>query len=253
MDFTGPGAPMDQSGFDAARATADVPAAALWSVMTVETAGSGYLADRRPKILFERHIFHRLTGGKYDATHPEVSQKTAGGYGASGAHQYDRLAEALLLDETAALKSASWGLGQIMGENCAAAGYATVQEMVAAFVASENNQFSGMAAFLKSTGLAAKLGAQQWVAFARGYNGPGYAKNSYDKKLEANFTKYSTQAPPDLMVRAAQTHLAYGSYKVSIDGVMGSQTKAAVEAFQAKIGVAQTGVVDAALMQQLAQ
>ncbi|MGG7377547.1 N-acetylmuramidase domain-containing protein, partial [Escherichia coli] len=42
----------------------------MWAVIHVESSGAGYQADRRPKILFERHVFHRLTGGRFDAAHP---------------------------------------------------------------------------------------------------------------------------------------------------------------------------------------
>ena len=73
------------------------------------------MPDRRPQILFERHIFHRLTDGKFDDG--QISDPAAGGYGARGAAQYDRLALALAKDADAALQSASWGIGQIMGMN----------------------------------------------------------------------------------------------------------------------------------------
>src|SRR6476619_7249178 len=52
----------------------------LRAVLQVETAGSGFMADGRPKILFERHVFHRLTGGQYDLVSPSVSNPKAGGY-----------------------------------------------------------------------------------------------------------------------------------------------------------------------------
>jgi hypothetical protein len=38
----------------------------VWTVVAVETSGCGYLPDRRSQILFERHIFHKLTGGRFD-------------------------------------------------------------------------------------------------------------------------------------------------------------------------------------------
>jgi hypothetical protein len=94
-----------------------VKAAEIWAVLTVETMGSGFLPDRRPQILFERHIFRRETDGAFDATAPEVSSPAAGGYGALGAHQYDRLGQAIRLDRQAALRSTSWGIGQVMGFN----------------------------------------------------------------------------------------------------------------------------------------
>jgi len=61
----------------------------------------------RAKILFERHKFSRATSGRFDETHPGISNPVQGGYGAGGAHQYDRLAEAILLDREAALEGAS--------------------------------------------------------------------------------------------------------------------------------------------------
>jgi hypothetical protein len=42
-----------------------------------------------------------------------------------------------LIDETAAMQSAAWGLTQILAENFSAAGYATPQAMVLAFIESE--------------------------------------------------------------------------------------------------------------------
>ena len=170
--FTGSGAPLSADGFKTATSMNGVDSAALWAVLSVETSGCGYLPDRRPKILFERHIFHRLTGGKFDATAPDVSAPTAGGYGPSGAHQYDRLAVALKLNQSAAMKSASWGLGQVMGENFAIAGFPNVDTMVADMVDSEDAQLYGMACFIKGNNLHKKLQSRDWAGFARAYNGP---------------------------------------------------------------------------------
>src|ERR1700730_591474 len=51
-----------------ARVSSDlgVHASEIWTVVAVETSGCGFLADGRPQILYERHIFHRLTQGRYD-------------------------------------------------------------------------------------------------------------------------------------------------------------------------------------------
>lgn len=251
VDFAGRGVALSQAGFDAAMAIMNVPAAALWSVLSVETLGAGYLMDRRPKILFERHIFHRMTNGRYDASHPDISAPTAGGYGATGANQYLRLATAIQLDQTAALQSASWGLGQIMGENFGAAGFGDVQAMVQAFVATEDNQLAGMASFIKGKGLDAALSAKDWAAFALHYNGTDYAENHYDTKLARFNAHFGSTSTPDLTVRAAQTYLYYRGFALSIDGVNGPNTIAAVEAFQQSIGVVQTGVIDETLLKQL--
>ena len=71
-----------------------------------------------------------------------MSQPTAGGYGPAGVHQYDRLAAAISLYRDAALQSASLGLGQVMGMNFQAAGFDSVEDMVAAMVESEDRQLN---------------------------------------------------------------------------------------------------------------
>ena len=83
MDFTGTGRPMTEAGMAAALTAlgmdtkADLPA--LWAVLTVESRGFGFLPDRRPKILFERHIFFRQTAGRFAADAPDICAKTGGG------------------------------------------------------------------------------------------------------------------------------------------------------------------------------
>ncbi len=234
-DYVGPGLPISKDGFEEAVSEIGAPSEALWSVLSVETLGSGYLRDRRPKILFERHVFHRLTGGIYDAKNADISAPTAGGYGAGGTNQYLRLNAAISLDEDAALSSASWGLGQIMGSNFATAGFDSVDAMVRSFVASEDNQLAGMASFIRKSGLGPMLASANWAKFAARYNGPNYAANNYDSRLAQAFNSYKVRGMPDLSVRAAQTYLNYLGYKLAIDGWMGPATAAAIKAFRVSI------------------
>src|SRR5215510_12708813 len=106
--FVGKAAPLTQDGFDKVLHQLDVNSASVWTLLTVETSGFGFLADRRPKILYERHIFHQRTNGRYSATSPDISSSVSGGYG-RGTTEYGRLARAIKLDRRAALESASWG------------------------------------------------------------------------------------------------------------------------------------------------
>jgi hypothetical protein len=254
IELTGAGEPLSPIGFEAARKEVDVTPEALWAVLAVETSGCGFLADRRPKILFERHVFHRLTGGTFDVTAAHVSAPSAGGYGPGGAHQHERLLDALRLDEEAALRSASWGLGQIMGENHEAAGFADPAGMVAAFVGSEDAQLLGMARFIVASGMGPLLRAHDWAGFARRYNGPAYAKNSYDSRLRTNCERYRAAGPPDLVVRAAQVYLTYRGFDPGTpDGVTGGRTVSAVKAFQRAEGLEPTGTIDNVLIERLAQ
>ncbi len=250
--FAGTALPLSPQGFYAAKDINDTEDAALWSILSVETSGCGYLPDRRPKILFERHYFSRLTKGRYDGSHPDISAASYGGYGEGGAHQYSRLDAAIKLDKEAALKSASWGLGQIMGENYEAAGFVSVTTMVDAMVDAEDAQLKCIVNFIKAKGMAPFLRTRNWAEFAKRYNGPKYAENKYDTKLQQAYEKYSAGPLPDLMVRATQFYLTFKGYKPGpIDGEKGTRTTDAVKAFQAKTGVPQTGAIDEKLIAAL--
>jgi len=231
--------------------TLSVGAASIWAVLEVETSGCGFLEDRRPTILYERHIFHRLTGGRFDDG--DISSPVCGGYGAFGGHQYDRLNRAIALDSNAALQSASWGLGQIMGENFREAGFASVEDMVSAMSDSEDAQLAAVAAFISARGFASALRAQDWSTFARGYNGPAYAKNQYDIRLRGEFQKFCNGPTPDLRARTAQLYLRYRGFSPGpVDGVPGHLTRCAVSQFQQQRGLPVTGEIDDALIAMLA-
>ena len=253
-EFAGPGTPLTQAGFDRALAQLGAAPEALWAVLAVETSGCGYLPDRRPKILFERHIFHRTTDGRYDASHPAISAPQAGGYGAGGAQQYARLAEALALDRKAALESTSWGLGQIMGANYGAAGFDGAEWLVAAFVASEDAQLAGMASFVAGSPMKPAIRDRDWATFARLYNGEDYAVHHYDQHLADNYGGYVRRGCPDLAVRRAQVYLSYlGLDTGGVDGLAGPLTRQALAGFQQSQGLSPAdGSITAASLDALA-
>jgi N-acetylmuramidase-like protein/putative peptidoglycan binding protein len=250
LPFQGSAWAVSPDGLAGVASSLGVYAPEIWTVLAVETSGCGYLPDRRPQILFERHVFHRLTNGQYDDG--QISDPSPGGYGPRGAYQYERLAMAITMDRTAALQSASWGIGQIMGENYALAGFQNVQDMVAVMSQSEDQQVAAMGSFLVSTKLQASLQAHDWATFARGYNGPNYAINRYDIRLNAEFQKYSSGVLPDLNVRAAQLYLTYlGFHPGAIDGIAGVHTISALTQFQAQSGLPNTNVIDGTTVAQL--
>jgi hypothetical protein len=232
MSFIGAAAPLNRDGLGAAAAHIEVDPAVLWSVLVVETSGWGFLPDRRPKILFERHWFSQRTRRRFDASHPAISGP-AGGYGAEGVHQYDRLAEAIACDRRAALESASWGLGQIMGFNAEAAGFRDAEDMVAQMRRGENEHLLGMARFIRHDGrMHRALQGRDWRAFASSYNGPGYERNRYHEKLAAAHSSLSGNGLPDLDVRAVQLLLTYHGFDPGrIDGIAGQRTQAAITGF----------------------
>ncbi len=252
VEFVAAGTPLSRDDLNAALDLIVVDEAALWAVLTVETSGSGFLPDRRPKILFERHYFHRLTNGAYDSDYPELSARKSGAYGAAGAHQYDRLETALSLDESAALQSASWGLGQIMGTHFEKLEYSSPQDMIESFVQSEGDQLQGIAKFLIAEGLDKALRDKNWADLAKGYNGPNYAINQYDAKLASFYDRFSKGKLPDLSVRAAQLYLIYKGYSVTVDGVFGPSTSKALQHFQTDNNLPATGQLDEETLSALA-
>lgn len=106
-----------------------------------------------------------------------------------GEAEWTRLRDAIALDRKAALRSTSWGLGQIMGFNHALAGHPELEQFVVAMEKDEQSQVKAMLSFTKNAGLIVHLQKLDWAAFARGYNGPAYAANQYDKKLASAYAR----------------------------------------------------------------
>lgn len=163
----------------------------IHAILDVESSGSGFDAQGRPKALYEPHLAYRLSSGavrarleKAGLAYPQWGQKPY------PKDSYARILVAQAIDEGVALRATSWGLGQILGSNHKAAGYATPEAMVTAFCDSEAAQLEGIVNFIKANGLADELRRHDWEGLARGYNGPGFAKNSYHTKLSAAFRKW---------------------------------------------------------------
>jgi hypothetical protein len=250
--FTGTGKPLSEAGVLKAAGDVGIELPALWAVMTVETKGCGFLPDRRPQILFERHIFHKRTNGRFSATAPDVSNPSAGGYGPSGSRQYDRLQSAIKLNRNAALESTSWGLGQVMGFNAATVGYASVEDMVEAMCESEDAQFQAMIAFIVDNKLPKYLQSADWAKFAYYYNGPDFQKNKYDEKLAKAHARFIAGPLPSLKVRTAQLYLTYlGQTPGTVDGWFGINTQNALIKFQKAEGLPATGQIDDSVLAAL--
>ena len=175
-----------------------VEVAAVKAVQEVETGGrGGFFAPGRPAILFEGHIFwsqlkkqglnpEDYVKGNEDILYPKWTKSHYKG----GMGEYERLKKALAINENAAACSASWGLFQIMGFNYAACGCKNAREFVEKMCANEGGQLDLFTAFLKFNGWDKYLRTLNWTEFARHYNGPQYAQNKYDEKLQKAYMKY---------------------------------------------------------------
>ena len=185
--------------FDAITKAADslgVEPCAVKAVVEVESAGSGFIADGRVKILFEGHIFWRqlkergIDPAPIAREHPNVlypSWTKAHYRGPAG--EWARLEEAKAINRDAALCSASWGLFQIMGFHYKTCGFESVVDFVDAQAVSEDEQLQTFCAFMRAEGLSRYLKAHDWAGFAKRYNGAGYAANRYDTRLAAAYQR----------------------------------------------------------------
>lgn len=195
--------------------------AAIKAVFTVESAGSGYNPDGSVKCLYERHIARREVMVRklpYDKIAKiiggELISRWTGGY-KGGIAEYWRIgqavrgiAQAINAPDPASLefppdsdalevslRSASWGRPQILGKNCELAGYNTAVEMVEAFHKSEKAHLDAFVAFVENTGLDKFLRAQDWLSFAKGYNGKSCCdkggKKDYSALIAAEYRRLS--------------------------------------------------------------
>lgn len=155
----------------------------LNAVAAVESAGGGFDNKGRPKILFERHWFHRLTNGRWSVK--DYSNPRWGGYRQSS---WGKLLDACERDPDAAFASASWGKFQVMGLHWSRLGYLSSYAMAWTTAQSEGDHYEMLARYIEAFGLVDEMQAlstnpDDCRAFAKGYNGPAYARNKYHIKL----------------------------------------------------------------------
>lgn len=191
----------------AAAARLGVELAAVYAVNEVESNGAGFLSNGKPVILYERHIMHRQLGlprSKADDAaqlqarannlaqqYPGLVNTKPGGY-AGGVAEHSRLSTARLFDPLCANESTSWGAFQIMGFHANELGYASVDDFLARMALNESEQFEAFVRFIELDPVLHKaLKARKWADFAKRYNGPAYARNLYDVKLERAYQRHA--------------------------------------------------------------
>lgn len=169
------------------------------TVLLIESAGSGFdSATGLIKIQFEPHVFHKqlalkkitstlkfITGTLYKVI---IGTKVIENKVDVQSKEWLAFNAAKTINEDAAYRATSFGLGQIMGFNCSYCGFKTAKEMADNFTISEANQLTGMMNFIKAQPkMFNALKTCDWDTFARLYNGPAYKKFLYDTKLRNTF------------------------------------------------------------------
>jgi hypothetical protein len=183
--------------------------AALLAVVEIESGGKLFEDDgRTPRLLFERHVFYRELGKRQPEklglavsaglAIPKWNRATQYKDQGTSKGRLAVLASARGIDADCANRSCSWGLGQTMGFNAEGLGFENATELV------DYMQQGGVAAQIdcmireiRRNRLETALTKRDWAAFARGYNGPGYAQNQYDTRLAAAYRKWKAALDPN--------------------------------------------------------
>lgn len=189
----GPDVRLGDADFQTAADRLSVPVAYVRALYEVESSGTPFI-DGRPVILFEPHIFARLTGGRYNFSHPHLSSPKWNPklYPGSQKGRYDQLAQAVMLDPEAGFASASYGAFQILGMNHNRCGVSTAMSFAWQEAQSEADQLHHFVEFIQSDAILWNaLRAAQWVTVAKRYNGTAYYKNAYDVKLAKAVRKWT--------------------------------------------------------------
>jgi len=172
--------------YQAAADEIGVEVAAVKAIAEVESSGRGF-QNGRPIIRLEAHWFGKLTGYKYNESHPHISCRawTPSLAARNQGEAWVQFEEAAALDEGAAIRATSWGAFQIMGFHWQALGYDSPQAMREA-MGTDEGQLDAFLRFVKAdVVLMDALRRHDWHAFAARYNGLGQVERYAGLMAEA--------------------------------------------------------------------
>jgi N-acetylmuramidase len=198
-----------------------IDSASAAAVLYVESSGAGFNDAGRMIIRFENHVFFDNWGKsnvkefkkyfkfnsneKWKGHYFRVIETDAWrSFHGEQNIEWEVFEFARALNEEAALKSISMGLGQVMGFNYSKTGFSSVKDMFDSMSGSLRLQLDGMFNFFKNTPLCIKgLKEKDYVKFATGYNGTGQAA-----QYGANI-----KAAADAYIKVIQKHKTTNSSK----------------------------------------
>lgn len=173
-----------------------VDVASVKAVIEIEAGKShqGFAAPGQPVMNFDLSMFRRFASkrginlAKYGKSHPAVFNRA----GRTQSAVYRRFKAAESINRHAAIEGTFWGMFQIGGFNWKKCGTKDIEEFAMLMSRSERDQLELFAKFIINSGLQKALQKKDWAAFARGYNGPGYARRGYHTRLAAAYKRYNT-------------------------------------------------------------
>lgn len=236
-----------------------IPLAHLLAIIEVESAGRVFYemkGKRFPYILFEPHLLYRMTEG--EVRDRLVAEGLASAkwnkklYPKSQEARWGQVRRAASIAGEVAYEAVSYGVGQVLGQHWRNLGFDTLQAFLDTMFANVEGQIDIMLRYCERNDLLDELRDGRWPAFFRGYNGPAWKKNGYDKAVADALRRFGgAAAEPDGMlrlgakgarVRELQALLVRAGYQVKVDGDFGPSTKQALRAFQKANGLTVDGV-----------
>lgn len=190
--------PLTEQDFEEMAQKLGVEVAAIKAVVDIEAGKThqGFVAPGKPLINFDLTMFRRFATrrgvnlSKYSKSHSIVFTSSKG----SQTRAHRRLEAAKTINSNAAIEGTFWGMFQIGGFNWKKCGAESLDDFVAKMSRSERDQLDMFAEFITNVGLLKHLQQKNWAAFARGYNGPSYARRGYHTRMASAYARHSKPA-----------------------------------------------------------
>ena len=177
--------------------------ARIRAVAEIESAGSGWFNTGHVKILYERHKFWIYNDDSSAPKSTFFNYPDSGNYTTDANKNdindsWEKLLRACEYDPMGAFMSVSMGKFQVMGFHYKDMGFENPWDMLLSLVANEVNHYNLLVKYvlinnLKGAFLKIDGKSENCVAFAKGYNGKGYAKYSYHSKIATAYSKYKAK------------------------------------------------------------
>lgn len=175
----------------------NVEPAAIKAIVEIEAgkAHQGFSAPGVPLINFDLSMFRQFAQrrgvnlSKYSKSHSLVFSASKG----SQERANRRLQAAKTINHDAAIEGTFWGMFQIGGFNWKKCGASSLDDFVERMSRSERDQLELFAEFIVNSGLIKSLRSKDWATFARGYNGPGYARRAYHTRMAQAYARYKAK------------------------------------------------------------
>ncbi|MCI9285782.1 MAG: N-acetylmuramidase family protein [Muribaculaceae bacterium] len=185
---------LTEEDFAEVAARLGVEVAAIKAVVEIEAGRTheGFASPGHPLINFDLTMFRRFAKrrgvnlSKYSKTHSVVFNSHRG----NQTRARRRLDAARTIHPHAAIEGTFWGMFQIGGFNWKKCGCSSIEEFEERMSRSERDQLDMFAEFITNAGLLKHLQNKNWAAFARGYNGPSYARRAYHTRMASAYAKH---------------------------------------------------------------